>query len=399
MIAWYSGEANQALACSTLGNSIRTIRCGSQLALQRVVCPSADDELAAEGRQGARHLGGVLLVAIRIVDVDVAEDVASHRSFLPSRLCFPPRHGSVGWVDRTIRSAQRSENDSDALSTFPSPYTHSLESVFNADRATLDGGLAPWSSGRSAVTDASEATAYFGDQVYSGIPFSLGSAGQPNVLLLSPGDDDVRIDTERPARDVRRLPPCGRRPGPARSVYAFPGTGVSSPATRSAVGSRTTTSSSRTAKVASTRIARRFAIQQRRITWGASPFAAVPALGPSVYTTASEDRILRARRPWHRRRWRVPRRCRPPGTLGNALALRPAQSAPRRAHRRPRAPAPGRALRHLRHLDDDTAGPSPAPRGTPETAPHPAGGRRRSMPWVSSIPTSVILSSASTSAR
>ena len=36
---------------------------------------------------------------------------------------------------------------------------------------------------------------------------------------------------------------------------------------------------------AETPILRRFAIQQRHITWGASPFAAIPARGPAVFTT------------------------------------------------------------------------------------------------------------------
>jgi hypothetical protein len=39
-------------------------------------------------------------------------------------------------------------------------------------------------------------------------------------------------------------------------------------------------------------IVRRLAIQQRHITWGASPFAAIPAQGPSVYGTGSEDFVL-----------------------------------------------------------------------------------------------------------
>ena len=36
---------------------------------------------------------------------------------------------------------------------------------------------------------------------------------------------------------------------------------------------------------AETPILRRFAIQQRHITWGPSPFAAIPAQGPAVFTT------------------------------------------------------------------------------------------------------------------
>ncbi|MEZ4663641.1 MAG: CehA/McbA family metallohydrolase [Caldilineaceae bacterium] len=48
----------------------------------------------------------------------------------------------------------------------------------------------------------------------------------------------------------------------------------------------------------STPIHRRFAIQQPRIAWGASPFTAVPALGPSAFPSATEAQIL-GRVPWY----------------------------------------------------------------------------------------------------
>ena len=48
----------------------------------------------------------------------------------------------------------------------------------------------------------------------------------------------------------------------------------------------------------STPIHRRFAIQQPRIAWGASPFSAVPALGPSAFPSATEAKIL-GRVPWY----------------------------------------------------------------------------------------------------
>lgn len=41
-----------------------------------------------------------------------------------------------------------------------------------------------------------------------------------------------------------------------------------------------------------TPVLRRFATQQRHITWGASPFAAIPALGPYVFNLATEDHLL-----------------------------------------------------------------------------------------------------------
>src|SRR4029450_7601353 len=39
-------------------------------------------------------------------------------------------------------------------------------------------------------------------------------------------------------------------------------------------------------------IRRRFAIQQRHISWGASPFAAVPMLPDEVFHLATEDHLL-----------------------------------------------------------------------------------------------------------
>ena len=129
---------------------------------------------------------------------------------------------------------------------------------------------------------------------------------------------------------------------------------------------------------ATTPILRRFAIQQRHITWGASPFAAIPRLGPAVFTTATEDFLPRRVAP------RVPPATARPATTRAAphreresLALRPAQP-------RPGASRSGRSccgrgderVGHLRHLRDDT-GRSPLAAGrAPQAAADAAGGRR-----------------------
>src|SRR5215203_719068 len=163
----------------------------------------------------------------------------------------------------------------------------SLETVFNADRAKLDGGLAP----QGHADEYWDGSCYYGDQTYRGIPFNLGEKNQSNVILLSPTDGEIRIDTgnlmasyvvfvhaveNHPAHEPFEPFPNGGVQG-----GNLVGGWVSDYVLLYADGER-----------AETRIARRFAIQQRYFTWGASPFAAVPALGPTVFTTSSEDRHL-----------------------------------------------------------------------------------------------------------
>ena len=67
----------------------------------------------------------------------------------------------------------------------PSPHFTplSLARVFNADRASLDGGLQPrtgdapdWSLGQA-----------FGERCFHGIPFTLGEPGQPGALVHGVG--------------------------------------------------------------------------------------------------------------------------------------------------------------------------------------------------------------------
>jgi hypothetical protein len=167
----------------------------------------------------------------------------------------------------------------------------SLETAFNADRAQLDGGLRPRTEG---VADWSLSEA-FGAQSYHGIPFALGDAGRPNVILLS-GEaetDCIRIDfspvkatylvflhavEDRLAADPAEFAPLGPVIPGGRNDGNEIGGHVADYVLVHGDGSQAETS-----------IRRRFAIQQRHITWGASPFAAVPALGPSVFTNATED--------------------------------------------------------------------------------------------------------------
>ena len=176
----------------------------------------------------------------------------------------------------------------------PSPHFTPLPlaTAFNADRRTLDGGLAI--RGES-VPDWSGTTA-FGPRVYRGIPFELGEPGGANVVLLAPGSGDVRIDL-KPVRatylvvlhaveDSESTAPRGMEPLPL-----VPGAGHDR---GNALGLQVAEYILVYADgtEAATPILRRFAIQQRHITWGASPFAAVPAAAPWVTTTATEDAVL-----------------------------------------------------------------------------------------------------------
>ncbi|MEA2585586.1 MAG: hypothetical protein QOF33_3671 [Thermomicrobiales bacterium] len=178
----------------------------------------------------------------------------------------------------------------------PSPHFTplSLSNNFNADRARLDGGL--------RLLDGSSpdwsATKAFGDQSYKGIPFALGEPGKPNVILLA-GDrpeEEVRIEVD-PVRAtyVVFLHAVEDRPLPELPDF---GTHVLAPTVAhiasNALGDRAAdyvlVYDDGTELV--TPVLRRFAIQQRHIVWGASPFAAVPALGPHVFNSATDDHYL-----------------------------------------------------------------------------------------------------------
>jgi hypothetical protein len=170
----------------------------------------------------------------------------------------------------------------------------SLATAFNADRATLDGGLQPRAG---SVPDWSLSEA-FGEQIFHGIPFTLGESGRPNVVLLSGSCavDGVRIDVDpfyatylvflhavedRPVTEPVGIAPIGPAPLAGRHDGNELGRHVSDYALIYDDGSETVTP-----------VLRRFAIQQRHITWGPSPFAAIPARGPAVFTSGTEDYLL-----------------------------------------------------------------------------------------------------------
>ena len=188
----------------------------------------------------------------------------------------------------------------------PSPHFTplSLAIVFNADRASVDGGLQP-RTGNAPDWSLSQA---FGEQTFRGIPFTLGEPDRPNVILLSGGGTtgDVRIDVDpfhatyliflhavedRPVPEPADFAPMGPAPLAGRNDGNELGRRVSDYILDYGDGEQ-----------AETPILRRFAIQQRHITWGPSPFAAIPALGPAVFTSGTEDYLLErvAAEPWGR---------------------------------------------------------------------------------------------------
>lgn len=168
----------------------------------------------------------------------------------------------------------------------------SLAGGFNADRARLDGGLAPKTE---EIPDWS-LTAAFGDCAYRGIPFTLGQADEPNVILLEPGANEVCCEfapfhatylvflhavEDRVAGLPASFGKVGPAPGDQSDAGNILGHHVSDYTLIYEDGASVVTP-----------VLRRFAIQQRHIDWGASPFEAVTARGPVVFSTATEDHYL-----------------------------------------------------------------------------------------------------------
>ena len=132
----------------------------------------------------------------------------------------------------------------------------------------------------------------FGERSFHGIPFTLGEPDRPNVILLSEGArpgtcgstlirSTRRISSSCTPSRTGRCPsrpdfaPMGPAPLAGRNDGNELGRRVSDYILDYGDGEQ-----------AETPILRRFAIQQRHITWGPSPFAAIPALGPAVFTSA-----------------------------------------------------------------------------------------------------------------
>lgn len=166
-----------------------------------------------------------------------------------------------------------------------------LASVFNRDRSALPAGL-------RTPGDVADLT---GPQVYRGIPFALGGASGPNVLLLEGTACLVELDNLH-AGYLLFLHAVEDRATNYRDNFAD--TDVDGNELGDHVADYVLEYSD--GSIHETPILRRFAIQQSRIRWGASPFLAVPAVSDVVIPTTTEDALLnRVSRPYGRGETRV----------------------------------------------------------------------------------------------
>lgn len=161
-----------------------------------------------------------------------------------------------------------------------------LTNIFNIDRQHLAAPL------RSPKDDDE---AVFGSQTFHGIPFELGLPNQPNVILLH--DEGVSIDVaniqatyiiflhvveNRVSSYLEDLADfAGTIPGGGDSRGHDLGGLVSDYSLEYADGA-----------IITKPILRRFAIQQGAISWGASPFVAVPTFEAAVFPTTTEEQFL-----------------------------------------------------------------------------------------------------------
>ncbi|MER8396370.1 CehA/McbA family metallohydrolase [Mesorhizobium sp. M1340] len=173
----------------------------------------------------------------------------------------------------------------------PSPHFNAVEltDLFNASRATLDGGtsMGPPNEGWSR--------SLAGLQSLRGIPFLFGQLSNADVIMLKPDGAATHIPmapqkltyilfAQAVADRVDVVPPGFGDTAPLDSPYSK---GVAANALGDVVSRYTIMYADGTET--ETPILRRFAIQQHHVCWGASPFAAVPARGPHVFATHAED--------------------------------------------------------------------------------------------------------------
>ncbi|MCP9487091.1 MAG: CehA/McbA family metallohydrolase [Gaiellaceae bacterium MAG52_C11] len=151
-----------------------------------------------------------------------------------------------------------------------------LAGHYNADRSTLP----------KALRTPADLTDLHGESAFAGIPFQLGRAKQPNVILLGDTPITIAVDSLRATYlvFVHVVPDRVTDYQPGFADYRVDGNELGDHAADYSLvyadGDQTTA-----------RILRRFAIQQSRIMWGASAFAAVPHARPRVFRTVNEALI------------------------------------------------------------------------------------------------------------
>lgn len=156
-----------------------------------------------------------------------------------------------------------------------------LTNAATVDQQTLTEGL-------RAPRDLGPLT---GQQSFCGIPFALGQPGEKNVILLD--KQEVVVDLDPALHDnggvtyvifLHAVEDRVTTYWPGLADFSVDGNELGDLVADYALEYADGT-------VETTAILRRFAIQQSRIAWGASAFAAIPALKPGVFATLTEEKI------------------------------------------------------------------------------------------------------------
>ncbi len=161
------------------------------------------------------------------------------------------------------------------METAASPHVHAipLEKSYTVDRSTLVEAIRP-------IGDESIA---FGPQILRGMAFSLGAPNVPNVILV----DQQAVEIDLGGIEATYLIFVHAVEDRATSyVEGFADDSIDGNGLGRHVSDYQLVYDD--GSVATTPIHRRFAIQQSRIDWGASPFLAVTTRGPQVTTSLSE---------------------------------------------------------------------------------------------------------------
>lgn len=157
-----------------------------------------------------------------------------------------------------------------------------LSSYFNIDRSALD----------QPLRSPPDVAQLFGDAAFLGIPFRLGAANQPNVILLEQSQITLDVDGVKATYLIFAHAVADRVSNyqDGFADYSIDGNELGDHVADYTLeyvdGERLVVP-----------ILRRFAIQQSRIQWGASPFAAMPHAKPRVFRTSTEEVILRRPEP------------------------------------------------------------------------------------------------------
>ncbi|WP_287382138.1 CehA/McbA family metallohydrolase [Mesorhizobium sp.] len=166
--------------------------------------------------------------------------------------------------------------------------TVDLQANFNARRCEQDAELA------KRVGDSDWSDKLKGLQTLRGIPFLFGGDLDLDVLSLRPGASPVSISLPptqaKYVMFVQAVTDC-----PPKTLPGFRPTETTTPPNEgNELGQVVSTYSLLYADGSEidTPVLRRFAIQQRHIAWGASPFAAMPARAPNVHASNGEDLAL-----------------------------------------------------------------------------------------------------------